>query len=149
MSALFLTAVAAGNFALQYPVGWLADRFPPLRILILCATIGVLGGIALPLLATTPFIWPLLFIWGGTITGIYTISLTMLGLQYKGLALAGANAALIAAYNLGTLGGLPFLGKAMDIITPDGLGYGLALIFFLFFAFSATVGVRSRLRAQP
>ncbi|MDA0338654.1 MAG: MFS transporter [Proteobacteria bacterium] len=143
-SALFLTAVAAGNIVLQYPVGWLVDQIPPIRVLWGCATVGILGGIALPLLATSPLIWPLLFIWGGTITGIYTVSLTMLGHQYKGLALTGANAALIAAYNLGTLGGLPFLGQAMDLINPGGLGYGLALIFFLFFIFSVTRGTGSK-----
>ena len=142
LSAAMLAAVAAGNIVLQYPVGWLADRLKPVHVLIGCATVGIAGGIALPLLAETLALWPLLFLWGGTITGVYTISLTMLGHQYKGLALAGANAALIAAYNLGTLGGLPFLGQAMDLIEPDGLGYGLAFIFFVFLATSAILGTR-------
>lgn len=144
LSASLLTMVAAGNIALQFPIGWLADRIPPIRVLIGCAVVGISGGIMLPFVIDSWVVWPVLFVWGGTITGVYTISLTMLGHQYRGLALAGANAALIAAYNLGTLGGLPFLGQSMDLIVPDGFGYGLAILFFLFFATAATLGTRQK-----
>ncbi len=135
-SARLLTAIALGNVVLQFPIGWLADKIPPIRVLLGCALIGMLGGLALPALVGTIYIWPLLFVWGGTITGVYTIGLTLLGHQYRGLALASANAALISAYNIGSLTGSPFLGKSMDLVLPNGFGYGLAIIFggFLLFA---------------
>ncbi|MFN3233644.1 MAG: MFS transporter [Alphaproteobacteria bacterium] len=144
-SARLLTVIALGNVVLQFPVGWLADRIKPIRVLIGCATIGAIGGLALPVLMGTLYIWPLLFIWGGTITGVYTIGLTMLGHRYKGLQLAGANAALIAAYNFGSLTGSPFLGQSMDLVLPDGFGYGLAMIFGAFLLFALFM----RGRAQP
>lgn len=147
LGASLLAAVALGNFVLQYPIGLLADRMRPFYVLMGCAAIGVVGGMALPFAIDTLFIWPLLFIWGGSITGIYTVSLTLLGHQYKGLALAGANAALIAAYNIGALSGQPFLGQSMDLIEPAGFGYGLALIFFGFFAFASVMAVRRMNRA--
>lgn len=132
MAAAQLTVIAAGNILLQYPVGWLADKTPPRRVLMLCAVTGVLGGALLPALKDSLLMWPLLFVWGGTITGMYTVALTMLGQKYTGLALASANAALIVAYNAGAMGGPPLLGQAMDLVDPDGLAYGLAGFFVIF-----------------
>ncbi len=132
MAATQLTVIAAGNILLQYPVGWLADKTPPRRVLMLCAVTGVLGGALLPALKDSVLMWPLLFVWGGTITGMYTVALTMLGQKYTGLALASANAALIVAYNAGAMGGPPLLGQAMDLVDPDGLAYGLAGFFVIF-----------------
>jgi MFS family permease len=132
LAAAQLTVIAAGNILLQYPVGWLADKQPARRVLMLCAVTGVAGGVALPLLKESLLMWPVLFVWGGTITGMYTVALTMLGQKYTGLALASANAALIVAYNAGAMGGPPVLGQAMDLLDPNGLVYGLAGFFLLF-----------------
>lgn len=131
-AAAQLTVIAAGNILLQYPVGWLADRTEPRRVLALCAAVGLLGGALLPTMKESVLMWPLLFVWGGTITGMYTVALTMLGHKYTGLALASANAALIMAYNAGAMGGPPVLGQAMDLVNPDGMVYGLAGFFLIF-----------------
>ena len=146
MAATQLTVIAAGNILLQYPVGWLADKTEPRRVLMLCAVVGVLGGVLLPSLKESLFMWPLLFIWGGTITGMYTVSLTMLGQTYTGLALASANAALILAYNMGAMGGPPLLGQAMDMMNPNGLVYGLAGFFLVFVLVNALVPRQPGLR---
>lgn len=136
-AATQLTVIAAGNILLQYPLGWLADRTRPRRVLLFCATVGVAGGISLPLLQGSVLLWLMLFLWGGTITGMYTMALTMLGQKYTGLALASANAALIFAYNAGAMGGPPVLGQAMDLVDPQGYAYALAGFFLLFIAAAA------------
>jgi MFS family permease len=145
-AATQLTVIAAGNILLQYPLGWLADRTQPGRVLLFCAVIGVLGGVLLPQLQGSPLLWLLLFAWGGTITGMYTMALTMLGQKYTGLALASANAALIFAYNLGAMGGPPVLGQAMDLIDPNGYAYALAG-FFLVFVVANPLAPRNRAAA--
>ncbi|MBI1179527.1 MAG: MFS transporter [Alphaproteobacteria bacterium] len=145
-AATQLTVIAAGNIMLQYPVGWLADKTQPRRVLGLCALIGVAGGVLLPALKDSPAMWPVLFVWGGTITGMYTVALTMLGHRYSGLALASANAALILAYNVGAMGGPPILGQAMDLVDPNGMVYGLAGFFLIFVVVNAAL---RRDRAQP
>jgi MFS family permease len=142
MAATQLTVIAAGNILLQYPVGWLADKTEPRRVLMLCALVGVLGGLLLPSLKDSLLMWPLLFVWGGTITGMYTVALTMLGQTYSGLALASANGALILAYNMGAMGGPPLLGQAMDMLNPNGLVYGLAGFFLVFVLVNAMVPKR-------
>jgi MFS family permease len=145
-AATQLTVIAAGNILLQYPLGWLADRTQPGRVLLFCAVIGVLGGVLLPQLQGSPLLWLLLFAWGGTITGMYTMALTMLGQKYTGLALASANAALIFAYNLGAMGGPPVLGQAMDLVDPNGYAYALAG-FFLVFVVANLLAPRNRAAA--
>lgn len=138
-AAAQLSVIAAGNILLQYPVGWLADKTNPRRVLAMCAAVGVLGGALLPALKDSWLMWPLLFVWGGTITGMYTVALTMLGQKYTGLALASANAALIFAYNVGAMGGPPMLGQAMDLVDPDGMVYGLGAFFLVFLIANAVV----------
>ncbi|MGE0668330.1 MAG: MFS transporter [Sphingomonadales bacterium] len=136
-AATQLTVIAAGNILLQYPLGWLADRTRPGWVLLFCALVGVSGGVLLPPLQGTTLLWFVLFLWGGTITGMYTMALTMLGQKYSGLALASANAALIFAYNVGAMGGPPVLGQAMDLIDPHGYAYALAGFFLVFIVASA------------
>ncbi|TDI59223.1 MAG: MFS transporter [Alphaproteobacteria bacterium] len=125
-AAQMLTAIAIGNIIFQFPIGWMADKFDPRKVLGFCAACGVLGGLSLATLSDSVNIWPILILWGGTITGLYTVGLTILGRQYGGLSLAGANAALVSAYGLGALVSPTTLGISMDINDPYGLPYALA-----------------------
>lgn len=131
-AAGLLSAVAAGNILLQFPIGWLADRTSPVRVMLFCAVLGIAGSLSLPLVVGTVAIWPILVVWGGTITGLYTIGLMILGRQFKGGELASANAALIMAYGFGALAGPIVLGGAMDLHDPHGFAVALALIFAIF-----------------
>ena len=131
-AASLLSAVAVGNILLQYPIGWLADRTSPVRVMALCAVLGVVGSLSLPFAVGTPAIWPVLVVWGGTITGLYTISLMILGRRFRGGDLAAANAALVSAYGFGALAGPIALGGAMDLLNPHGLAVALALVFIAF-----------------
>ena len=125
-AAQMLTAIAIGNIIFQFPIGWMADRFDVRLVLGMCAFVGVFGSLSLAALADTQAIWPILIVWGGTITGLYTVGLTMLGKQYSGIRLAGANAAIVSAYGLGALASPPTLGISMDLHDPYGLAYALA-----------------------
>jgi MFS family permease len=125
-AAQMLTAVALGNILFQVPIGWMADHVDVRKVLAFCAITGVVGGVSLATLAGTMAIWPILVIWGGTITGLYTVGLTILGRQYSGIGLASANAAIISAYGFGSLVSPPVLGFSMDLHNPNGLAYALA-----------------------
>jgi len=117
-----------GNILFQYPIGWLADKYNPYAVLGLCATIGIAGALSLNMPAGSVLLWPVLIIWGGTITGLYTVGLTILGRTYSSLKLTGANAAIVSAYGMGALISPSFLGTAMDINDPYGLAWGLAIL---------------------
>ena len=149
VAARMLTAVALGNIVFQFPIGWLADRFDARFVLGGCAFMGVLGGLSLVALSGTWLIWPVLFVWGGTITGLYTVGLTLLGRQYSGIALASANAAIISAYGFGSLASPPALGFAMDINDPNGLAYGLTFICVAYLILLAMLWQKSLATKAP
>ncbi|MFQ5783242.1 MAG: MFS transporter [Alphaproteobacteria bacterium] len=140
-----LSVFVAGNLALQLPIGWLADRIDRRLLLMVCAAVGVVGPVLLPFVIDVPLlVWPVLFIWGGTIEGLYTVGLTLLGERFELGDLAGANAAFVMIYSAGGVAGPSLAGGAMDVWDPHGLSLVVALAGA---AFLAVVVVR-RARAR-
>jgi len=135
-AVLMLTVAIAGSAALQLPLGWIADRVSRRALLLVCATAGVLGPALLPHAIAVPFLlWPLLFVWGGTVVGLYTLSLAMLGDRFQGGELARANAVFVMLYCAGSIVGPPLTGGAMDLVGNDGLAVvqiAFCTAFFLF-----------------
>ena len=56
----FLAAFVLGGAIVQYPAGWLADKYPHRRVLIGCALVTALGMLMLPSTMGTVWMWPLL-----------------------------------------------------------------------------------------
>lgn len=138
-----LTAVFAGNVALQIPIGWIADRVNRRALLL------VLGGICIAcpglaawlLRADSLAAYPILFVWGGCSFGLFTVGVTMLGERYRGGELVAANAAFVMTFELANLLGPPMSGWAIEAWVPTGLMVYMATIAALFVAVSALRGV--------
>lgn len=129
IAALVLTVFAAGNVAMQVPIGYLSDRFDRRMVLAGCAAVGVLGPLCLPLAAGQPWLlYPVLFAYGGVVVGMYTVGLALLGQRFTGADLAAANAAFVVMYSVGALVGPAAGGAAMDYADPHGLAMSLAVI---------------------
>ena len=123
---LLLSVFAAGTVALQLPLGWLADRGGLARYLLASAAAGALGALLLPFAVGSPaLLWPLLFVWGGLMIGLYTLGLAQLGERFQGAPLAGANALFISIYAIGSTSGPPVYGMAMDRLGPNALPIGV------------------------
>ncbi|MGE0092955.1 MAG: MFS transporter [Alphaproteobacteria bacterium] len=127
-SALLVTAYTVGAVALQFPIGWLADRSSRTVLLWLFLGACATGALLLPMLHGTAVIWPLFALWGGLSFGLYTVALTTLASRLPMAALAGANAAFVAAYQLGSVSGPAISGAAMERFGPQGLPTTLLLI---------------------
>ncbi len=141
-----LSVLIAGGVVLQLPIGRLADRIAPRRLLGQAAGFGLLGAVLLPFAMPVPaLLWPMLFVWGGMMFGLYTVALVALGERFQGEGLGAANAAFIMMYEAGTLAGPLVGGTAMDVWDPYGLP---ALIATAFAAFLVLVIARAR-RARP
>ncbi|MFZ5792018.1 MAG: MFS transporter [Pseudomonadota bacterium] len=121
-AAGLLSAFAAGSLLMQWPVGWLADHWSRRGTLLACSAVSGAGAVLLPLLAGEPaLLWPMVFVWGGVVFGVYTAALALLGERFPSTELAGANALFIMAYEVGSLSGPPLAGAAMDRVGPMGL----------------------------
>lgn len=139
-AAWLLTAVGLGNVVLQIPLGLLADRAAHLRLLALASAVGVAGALLLPLAGThLAALLVLLFVWGGTVAGLYTVGLAALGARFHGADLAGANAAFVAMYGLGMLVGPGLIGAGLDASARFGAPLVMAGFFALHLAVLAAV----------
>ena len=122
MSLLLATVFLAGNVALQLPIGHGADRFGRRPVLAACALISGLGPLLLPWAISIPgLLWPLLFVWGGTMYGFYTQGIALLGESFAVRELASANTAYVMVYCAGGIVGPGLGGLAIDLWKPTGL----------------------------
>jgi MFS family permease len=130
-AALLLTMIGLGNVLLQIPIGMISDRVRDRRyILLLCAAVGLLGTMFMPLFAQNWHLMAgLLFVWGGVVAALYTVGLAHLGSQLSGHELASANAAFVLCYGIGMVLGPQAIGIGMDLLGPAGFGWSLALFF--------------------
>jgi len=145
--SLLLVALAAGNMILQIPLGILSDRVSDRRYLLYgCATVGLIGALTVPYAVAYPAAIALvLFLWGGVISGMYTVGLAHLGSRVKGAQLADANAAFVFCYCLGMILGPQISSIAMEFFPPHGFIWAIAGYFMLFLLLSL---FRSRYRQR-
>lgn len=140
----FMAAVVGGTLALQWPLGWLSDRFPRNRVIAGAALASAVAAIGVALAADAPL--PVLLAAGALFGGF--------GIPIYSLSLAVANDDLPAGRRLGTARGLlllngvgtaagPLLGGAvMNIVGPGGLFLYAAVLL-------ATLAVVAIARTRP
>jgi len=119
---LLLTVFLTGNVALQLPIGMLADRFGRRRLLAVCAAASALGPLLLPSVLGLPvLLWPLLFVWGGTLYAFYAQGIALLGKEFPAAALADANTLFVMIYCVGGVIGPSLGGLVLDAWPHRGL----------------------------
>ncbi|GAC1304836.1 MAG: MFS transporter [Steroidobacteraceae bacterium] len=121
--ALLLVAVfMAGNVALQAPIGVLADRFGRRRMLTACALISTVGPLLLqPWMGLPVLLWPLLFVWGGTVYAFYSQGIALLGSAFAIAELPSGNTLFVMIYCLGGVVGPSVGGVMMDAWPRTGM----------------------------
>jgi len=125
IAAASLSIFMAGNLVLQLPLGWLADHSSRRGILLLSAAIVAAGALIYPLLlGAEPWLWVMMFLWGGVSWGIYTLALGLMGERFPATELATANAAFVMMYEVGSFFGPVVAGGAM-VLSPV---YGLSIV---------------------
>jgi len=128
-----LSIFVAGNVLLQFPLGWMADVVGYRRVMLGCGIACILGPVlALHSVAAPLALGIVLFVWGGTAWGVYSIGLAALGRRFKSGPLASANAAFVMVYTLANITGPPLAGLAIEAWNPHGL-IALMLVFAVAF----------------
>lgn len=130
-SANILTALILGNVLLQFPIGWLCDKFPHRFVLAGCALITAISLVFLPGVIDSGMKWPLLILMGTTGYGVYTVSLAALGNRFSGIDLVNGSASFAVVWGFGALFGSVSGGWAMLGFGPNGLPISLALVYLL------------------
>lgn len=147
IALLFATVFIAGNVMLQLPIGMLADRYGRRGVLSVCAVVSGVGPSLLGSVLHSPAIlWPLLFVWGGTLYAFYSQGIALLGDAFAARDLAVANTMFVMVYCLGGVIGPGLGGLAMDLSPKHGLGWVLSfasLLLLLGLALGARVKAKS------
>jgi MFS family permease len=143
---MLVTAFLAGNVVLQVPVGILADRYGRRRVLGMCALLSGVGPLLLRYGLGEPlFLWPMLFMWGGTLYAFYAQGVALMGEEFGAAQLPGTNTLFVMVYCLGGVIGPSVGGLAMDHWPHQGLQVlvsGAALTLFA----GLLIGRRARRR---
>jgi MFS family permease len=118
-----LSIFIAGNILLQFPLGWLADRWGPYPVLLGCGLACIIVPIVILLgLPGVPILLAAVtFVWGGFVWGAYSVALVAMGRRYTGGRLVMINAAFVMVYTFSNVVGPPSGGAAIDLWGPDGL----------------------------
>ena len=130
-AANILTALILGNVLLQFPIGWLCDRFATRHVMAGCALITALTLLLLPAFISSSLRWPLLVVMGTAGYGVYTVSLVALGSRFKGIELINGSASFAIIWGFGALFGSVSGGLWMLASASHGLPFSLALVYLL------------------
>ncbi|MGX5847013.1 MFS transporter [Mesorhizobium sp. PL10] len=134
--AALVTALSAGNILLQIPLGLMAERFGGRAMIVFCALATAACALSLPMLITTPLVWPVLVVMGAVGYGVYTMALVELGSRFKGTVLVAGNAAFALMWGAGGIVGPPGAGALMQVIGPLGLPVVIAGLDALLVSFA-------------
>jgi len=110
---LSASVVLAGDTALEWAVGALADRHGRRRLQWVCALLLLAVAPLLPLAVGSWAWWPLLALMGGAAGGLYVLSLMASGQRYSGRGLLRITAVLGAAWGAASAVGPLLTGVAM------------------------------------
>lgn len=131
--SLFVAAIYAGGLVLQYPIGWISDRYDRRKLVLGMSAIGGLCGLVV--VAAQPGTLGLIVagaIMGGVANPVYALLLAYTNDYLDQSDMASASAGLLFIYGIGSIGGPIITGWMMGTIGPDGywiyMGVLLALL---------------------
>jgi MFS family permease len=110
-----LTALLTGYTLAHIPCGWLADRVDRRRLLLAMTAVAAAIYLAVPhAIGNVWLAWPVLFLAGCALSGIWTAGVVLLGQRFAGAELASAYVASGILYGIGTIAGPLLTGVIVD-----------------------------------
>lgn len=135
--SLFVASIYAGGMVLQYPIGWISDRYDRRMLVLIMSALG--GLVALIVIAAQPGTWGLIVagaIMGGVANPIYALLLAYTNDYLDQSDMAAASAGLLFIYGLGSMGGPIITGWLMGVLGPDGYWVYMGLLLMLLAAYA-------------
>lgn len=136
--SVFVAAIYAGGLVLQYPIGWISDRYDRRKLVLILSAIGGLCGLIV--IAVQPSTLGLVVagaIMGGVANPIYALLLAYTNDYLDQADMASASAGLLFIYGIGSMGGPIITGWLMGVIGPDGFWIYMGVLFALLTAYAA------------
>jgi MFS family permease len=129
-AAQLVAVFSLGEAVLVAVLGWMADRYGRLLTLRICVGVAMVTSALIPLVVAHTFLlWPVLFFGGGTVAGIYTLGIVLIGQDFRNQTLAVVSTGFAMAYSAGSIIGSAPVGYLIDIFGPEALPVSIALGF--------------------
>ena len=129
-AARLVAVFALGEAALVVVLGWAADRYGRRSTLLTCAIAATLASAVMPFAVGSSFtLMPVLFVAGGTISGLYTLGVILIGTDFRGSRLAIVSTGFAMAYAAGSIVGSTPVGYLIDLFGPEALPVTIAICF--------------------
>ena len=133
----YVTITLVGGVMCQPLIGVLLDKFNKRLLLNIAVLITFFCPILFAIYLDNFYVMATsCFIWGGAASGLFAISLTMLGERYSASQVAGATAILVMVFEVGSLIGPLIGGRVMDAVGPMGFIYTVTSFTFIFLVIS-------------
>ena len=133
----YVTITLVGGVICQPIIGVMLDKFNKRTLMNSAVIITFICPILFSFFLDNFFVMAVsCFIWGGAASGLFAISLTMLGERYNASQVAGATAILVMVFECGSLAGPVVGGRVMDMFGPMGFIYTITSFTFLFLLIS-------------
>mgnify|MGYP001445703996 FL=1 len=133
----YVTITLVGGVICQPIIGVLLDKVNKRLLMNIAVLVTFICPIIFALFINNFYIMAIsCFMWGGAASGIFAISLTMLGERYSASQVAGATAILVMVFEVGSLTGPLIGGRVMDIVGPMGFIYTITSFTFIFLVIS-------------
>jgi MFS family permease len=122
IAVLLASVTLFGDTAMQFPIGWLADKLGRARVHLGAGIVVTLLLPLLPLVITNPWLcWPLLFVIGAAAGSTYTLSIVACGERFRGAALVTASSLVSASWSVASFAGPAVAGSLMNAWGGDAL----------------------------
>ncbi len=129
-AARLVAVFSLGEAVLIAGLGWMADRYGRQATLLLCAVVAAATSFALPFAMGLPLLaQPVLFLAGGTVSGIYTLGVVLIGQDFRGHRLAVVSTGFAMAYSAGSIVGSTPVGYLVDLFGPEALPIAIGVGF--------------------
>jgi MFS family permease len=124
-----------GEAVLVALLGWASDRHGRRFVMLATTAAATVSCLIIPFAIHAPatLLWPVLFIAGGSVAGLYTLGVVLIGQDFQGQRLAIVATGFAMAYSAGSVLGATPMGLAMDVFGVEALPIGIALLFALLF----------------
>jgi MFS family permease len=132
---------ALGEAVLVIGLGLLADRYGRRAVLIGATLLAIVSTATLPFaMGHELLLQPALFLAGGTIAGVYTLGIVLIGQDFRGQRLAIVSTGFGMSYSAGSVLGATPIGYLIDLFGVEALPATVAAGFVALLAFLAWPG---------
>jgi len=132
---IIMLLISVGTLILQWPLGWLSDRRDRRIAIGWASAIGAAAALLIiPLSSSSPLLYFLIFLFGGTAMPLYSLSIALVNDQLSKHEMVQAAGAIVIFYGIGSALGPVFGGMCISRIGPQGLFIFQGLILAIYTA---------------